>query len=210
MHRVLLLLALVTLALAGCASNQPGASPTSAPAASSHPPQGIAVGEPNPGQPGGMHGGALVRPAHVENTTSARGTLKLVGDEDRSGFARGGSVTLSFVATNLGGNASVVGPICDNHPYAFHLRDANGTEHPLQAPQVHCMAIGYQDFAAGAQYAFNLTWDGTYAVGDAMQQAPQGAYTITAVFQALYGADHSVQDEVAVAMPVSIVGFGAQ
>ena len=197
--RKIVLVVLAVALLAGCAN--PNAQSSQAPSSTSTS-KGIAVGEPNPGAPGGLHGGALVRPAHGENTTDG---LRLVGDEDRSGFAQGGSVTFTYNASNVGADAITWGACYK--PYAFELRDASGTLHPLEPPMAQCQAFTETPFRAGASLAFNATWDGTYAVGDHMQQAPQGQYTFTALFTAYRG---EAKAQVRLDLPVSIVAPGTQ
>ncbi|MFO1532103.1 MAG: hypothetical protein ABR562_00145 [Thermoplasmatota archaeon] len=176
------------LLLAGCAqTSTPGATTTSG--------HGIASGEPN--GPGGHPGGALVRPSHADNESQG---LRLEGDEDASGMSRGGSVTFTFVATNVGADATTHGA-CEK-PYAFTLRDAHGKEMPLDVPMAHCMVFSDDPFAAGAKMDFSRAWNGTYAEGDHLVDAPEGAYTLTATFTAWRG---DVKAEVSVTLPVNIV-----
>jgi hypothetical protein len=201
--RNLLLPALVAVAVlaAGCSApvhKDPGAvdvDPTSSGA------EGIASGEPHPGS-GGANGGMLVRPDHEDNSSD---DLRLVGDESASGFTWGGQVTFTFNATNLGGDATTRGA-CEV-PYAFTLRDANGTEHPLDAPMGHCLALSIDPFPHGASMEFGRTWNGTYADGDHLQWAAAGHYTLQATFTASRDG-HAAH--VQVTMPVNVIADRGQ
>lgn len=190
-------LALATLAvallLAGCSSPSAPSAPSSSTSSSGG--QGIAPGEPNPNGPGG---GMLIRPAH--NESSADG-LDIVADESVSGIPQGGSVDFSFNATNQGADAQTVTG-CGNVPYRFLLRDGAGKEHELDAPQVHCMAIGYEPFAHGQSSLFNRTWNGTYAEGDHLVQAPVGHYVLECDFTAQRGGAAA---HVHVELPINVI-----
>ncbi|MEA3203887.1 MAG: hypothetical protein QOI63_1567 [Thermoplasmata archaeon] len=185
MRNVVLCLAAAVL-VAGCTQAATPSASTS-PTASNPPP---------PGGPG-PHGGTLVVPPHGENVTDG---LRLEGAADRSGIDKGGTVRLDYTVRNEGADATTRGA-CER-PYAFTLRDANGTAHPLQVPMAHCLALSFDPFPAGATLAFNTTWDGTYAEGDHLVQAPPGAYRFTATFTAARPGQAAV---VALTLPLNIL-----
>lgn len=166
--------------------------------------QGIAPGEPAPG--GHPSGGALVRPAHAEEENSTA-HLRIVADESASGLTPGGRVLFSYNATNTGADATTHGA-CER-PYAFRLFDANGTEHALDVPRMHCLALSNDPFPAGASMEFNATWNGTYAEGDHLVQAPYGAYVFECTFTAWRPGDAS-GETVAAKLPVNVVRMGQQ
>jgi len=139
----------------------------------------------------------MVRPPSDENQTA---TLDLTGSADRSGAVAGGAIDLDYTATNLGADARTEG-FC-GAPFSFVLRDAEGKEHPMTLPQVRCMAYSENPFPHGATYAFNTTWNGTYAEGDHLVPAPPGRYTITATFVALRDGG---QDTITLTLPVNIL-----
>lgn len=213
--RTLLALAAIALLASGCVGTATDPTPSANPPAgtSSHPGsnpgagagngnQGIDVGEPNPNAPGGIAGGGtstgtLIEPSHAENESDG---LRLVGDESVSGFPIGSSVRFTYVATNIGADATTWGGC--HRPYEYTLRDANGTEHPLQVPSAMCLGFTNDPFPGSAKMEFNTTWDGRYAVGDKMQQAPAGEYHFTATFTA-HGANDEVR-KVSVTLPVFI------
>ncbi|MEA3144390.1 MAG: hypothetical protein QOG31_1714 [Thermoplasmata archaeon] len=141
--------------------------------ATSHP-----TTSPAPGA-GGPNGGAAIAPPHGENATNG---LRLSGSADRSGIYKDGTIRLDYTAKNEGAVATVHGA-CER-PEAYSLRDANGTERPLDVPRAHCFGFTDNPFPAGATISFSTTWNGTYAEGDHLVQAPPGAYQFTATFTA--------------------------
>jgi hypothetical protein len=188
---VLALLAAAVLA-AGCAQTSP--APASSSPSTSRP---TATGTSAPAPGPGPHGGTLVAPPHGENATNG---LRLSGQADRSGMYPGGAILLTYTARNEGADATTHGG-CER-PYAFTLRDANGTAHPLEAPMAHCLALSLDPFPAGASLAFNTTWEGTYAQGDHLVQAPAGHYTFTATFTAWRNGQPAA---VALTLPLNII-----
>lgn len=212
MRAILLLAATLALLLAsGCAAPAQPAPASPAASTTTHPGsggnQGIAVGEPNPGQPGGMsppggHGGAAPRPEDAHNQTA---TLDLVGRTSATSLVAGGLVRFDFTAANLAGDAKIVGPICGLTPWSWRLLGPDGAEVQPHAPMAHCMAYGESPFAAGAKADGTFEWNGTLAQDGAVQPAPQGTYHLETTFTALRGED---RDTVTLTMPVSVVAQG--
>jgi len=165
------------LLLAGCAA--PAADPGRTTSTSD--------GPQDSGNVSGPGLGLLVPPAEGQNETDG---LRLEGREDRAAIAPGETVWFNYTATNIGADAVTWGACYV--PQAFVLRDESGKEHPLQVPMATCLGFSEDPFPAGAKKSFGTTWNGTYAEGDQMVQAPEGAYEFVATFTAWRGDDKAV------------------
>jgi len=194
--KLLPLALVIALLFAGCLQQPPDSTPDIH--ANTTTTTTVTPTEPtSPGHPGG---GALIRPAHEENESKG---FRLVGDESASGFYPGGTITFSFVGTNVGAAAEVLFDPCGAGNPRMWIEDENGTRLELQPPQMHCMAaMGFGPFAANASVEANLTWNGTAYHGDDAYVAPAGSYRALGEFEAK--RDGAIVD-VRVILPFSIV-----
>ena len=142
----------------------------------------------------------LVRPAHVENSSS---DFTLVGDESSSGFIPPANVTFSFVGRNDGAAAMVLRDPCGGGNPRVHLEDENGTTIATTEPTMRCMvAASFVAFSPGAEVSANWSWDGRVYDGSSMQTAAPGTYFAVGTFIAQRdGGDASL----VVRVPVNVL-----
>jgi hypothetical protein len=72
---------------------------------------------------------------------------------------------------------------------------------------VHCLGFTNDPFPGGARMGFGTTWNGTYAEGDRLVQAPAGSYTFTATFTAWRG---DAAAAVTVTLPLNVLAHMGQ